>query len=185
MTSGSTLILVELSKAAESVKTEIGTLDQKISALNHERQGLMDSPVSREDFAAYMKSDLARRGELFRQRIQQFATHAGRGNAKMTASFVTLERAFQSCGLQNFPFMDGEDCFDGFRLSADAFYFYFGDLIAARFMAGLDAVHDWPQGGLPVAERRQRIAEIDCELDDLVTRRDELAEQLLSVGITG
>lgn len=177
-------ILVELNKAAESVKTEIGALDEQISTLNRERQSLMDSPVSREDFAAYMKADLARRGELFQQRIKQFATHTGRGNAKLTSSFVVLERAFQGRQLQNFPFMNGEDCFDGFQPSADAFYYYFGDLIAERFMAGLDAVHDWPQGGLPVADIRKRIAEIDCELDDLVTRRDELASQLTGVGIT-
>lgn len=178
-------LLVELNKATESVKAEIGALDEQISTLNRERQSLMDSPVSREDFAAYMKADLARRGELFQMRIQQFATHAGRGHAKLTSSFVTLERAFQRGQSQNFPFMNGEDCFDGFQPSADAFYYYFGDLIAERFMAGLDAVHNWPQGGLPVADIRKRIAEIDGELDDLVTRRDDLARQLLSVGVAG
>ncbi len=179
-----TSILTELKKVAESVKTDIRTLDEQIHALNLERQGLMDSPVSREDFAAYMKADLAKRGELFQHRVKQFATHKGRGNAKMDSSFVALERVFQGGRLQNFPFMNGEDCFDGFAPSADAFYFYFGDLIAERFLAGLDAEHDWPQDGIPVADLRKRIAEIDQALDALLTRRDELASQLMSVGIT-
>lgn len=178
-------ILTELKKAAESVKTDIQTLDEQIHALNVEREGLMNSPVSREDFAAYVKADLAKRGELFQHRIKQFAAHKGRGNAKLDSSFVALERVFQAGRLQNFPFMNGEDCFDGFGLSADAFFFYFGDLIAERFVAGLDVVHDWPQGGIPVADLRKRIAEIDHELDTLLRRRDDLASQLLSVGMAG
>lgn len=51
------------------------------------------------------------------------------GKHKNTSEIVTLERAFQRGQSQNFPFMNGEDCFDGFQPSADAFYYYFGDLI--------------------------------------------------------
>ena len=178
-------LLNDLKKAADSVKTDIKTLDEQIHALNGERESLMNSPVSREDFAAYVRADLAKRGELFQYRIKQFADHTGRGNAKLNSSFVALDRVFHGGRLQNFPFMNGEDCFDGFAPSADAFFFYFGDLIAERFMAALDVVHDWPQGGIPVADLRKRIAEIDHELDTLMTRRDELASQLLSVGIAG
>ncbi len=51
------------------------------------------------------------------------------GKHKNMSEIVTLERAFQRGQSQNFPFMNGEDCFDGFQPSADAFYYYFGDLI--------------------------------------------------------
>ncbi|MCH2222848.1 MAG: hypothetical protein MK097_21375, partial [Dechloromonas sp.] len=66
----------------------------------------------------------------------------------------------------------------------EAFYWYFGDLIAERFMAALDMVHDWSEGGLPIADRRKRIAEIDQEIETLIERRDGLIGQLNSVGIT-
>ena len=51
-------------------------------------------------------------------------------------------------------------------------------------MAALDAVHNWDEGGMPIAERRTRIAEIDRQLEELVDKRDTLASQLISVGIT-
>jgi len=179
-----TSILTKLKKAAESTKAEIGDLDEQISALNRERQNLSDSPVSREDYAAYVKADIAKRGALFAQRIKGFACHKGRGNARMATSFITLDRASKGDGLQGFPFMDGEDCFDGFNPSPAAFYWYFGDLIAERFMAALDAAHDWPKDGVPLVDIRKRIAEIDQILETLVERRDELVSQLNSIGIT-
>lgn len=179
-----TSILTKLKKAAESTRAEIFALDEQISTLNQERQSLSDSPVSREDYAAYVKADIVKRGELFLHRIKGFAGHKGRGSARMATSFIALDRASKGNGLQGFPFMNGEDCFDGFNPSPEAFYWYFGDVIVERFMAALDAVHSWPQGGMPLADIRQRIAEIDLALETLVERRDELVSQLNSVGIT-
>lgn len=177
-------ILTKLKTVAESVKGEIQALDEQIGTLNQERQALVDAPVSRDEYAAYVKADVARRGELFLNRMRMFAKGKGRGNAKFDPCFATLERVYEGGRLQNLPFMNGEDSFDGFNPSPEAFYWYFGDLIAERFMAALDAVHTWPQAGIPLADRRRRIAEIDQVIDDLVTQRDELASQLMSVGIT-
>jgi hypothetical protein len=159
-------------------------LDDEISTLNQERQGLLDAPVSRDEYATYVKADIAKRGELFARRINGFASHKGRGSARINTSFIALERALNGSGLQNIPFMNGEDCFDGFNPTPEAFYWYFGDLIADRFMAALDAVHDWPKGGVPLVDRRNRIAELDQAIEKLVDRRDELVSQLNSVGIT-
>lgn len=176
-------LLDKLKKAAESIKGQIHSIDENISALNQERQALMDAPVSRDDYAAYVKADLARRGELFLSRMKKFANGSGRGSAKLDPRFVTLERAYERGGLQNFPFMNGEDCFDGFNPSPEAFYWYFGDLIADRFMAALDPFFVWPKECVPLEDRRKRIAEIDQEMDELVTRRDELASQLTNAGM--
>ena len=176
-------ILGKLKKVAESVKGEIQALDVQIETLNQKRQELMDAPVSRDDYVTYVNADIAKRGEPFLNRMRQFASGKGRGSAKMSQSFAPLERGLQA-GFHPFPFMNGEDYFDGFNLSPEAFYWYFGDLIANRFMAALDAVHNWDEGGMPIAERRTRIAEIDRQLEELVDKRDTLASQLISVGIT-
>ena len=145
---------------------------------------MLDSHVSRDEYAAYVKADIAKRGELFVHRIKGFARHNARGSARLDTSFVALEKALNSSRLQGIPFMNGEDCFDGFNPTPEAFYWYFGDLIAERFMAALDMVHDWSEGGLPIADRRKRIAEIDQEIETLIERRDGLIGQLNSVGIT-
>lgn len=109
---------------------------------------MIDAPVSRDEFASYVKADLARRGEMFVHRMRTFSNGKGRGSAKMNVSFATLERVFQEGRLQQLPFMNGEDCFDGFNPTSEAFYWYFGELIADRMMTALDQVHTWQEGGV-------------------------------------
>lgn len=176
-------LVVKLRNAAEAIKGEIGEIDARIVAAQVEREALTNAPVSKDDFMTYVRADIARRGELYVHRIKGFAAGKGRGNAKLDPSFAHLERVFQGNRQQNFPFMDGEDAFDGFNLSADAYYWYFGDLIAERFAVALDMVFDWPEAKISVDERRKRIEEIDAELESLVEKRDSLVADLTSIGI--
>lgn len=177
-------LLAKLHSAAEGIKGDIGGIDRRIAALEAEREALTDAPVTREDFKSYLAADVARRGEVFKYRINGFVSGKARGSAKFDPTFARLERNLVAGQAQNFPFMDGEDAFEGFNLSAPAFYWYFGDLIVERFMQAVDLAHDWQPGGIPVAERRARIAEIDAELQSLVEKRDSLAAELVGAGIT-
>lgn len=51
-----------------------------------------------------------------------------------------------------------------------------------RFSLALDVL-DWPQDSLPVADRRKAMDEIDSRVDDLVTKRDALANDLNRLGV--
>jgi len=176
-------LFAKLKTAAVGIKAEIAEIDNRVSVLQAEREVLTDASVSKEDFMTYVREDIARRGQLYVHRIKGFAKGNARGNAKLNPSFSHLEHAFQNNRLQGFPFMNGEDAFDGFNPSADAFYWYFGDLIAERFCAALDLVHDWPTSSIPVEERRKQIAAIDDELDSLIEKRDSLAAELINAGM--
>lgn len=176
-------LYAKLKTAAEGIKGEITAIDNRVAALQAEREVLTDAPVSKDDFMTYVREDIARRGQMYVHRIKGFAGRKARGNAKLDPSFSHLEQAFQSNRLQAFPFMNGEDAFDGFNPTADAFYWYFGELIAERFSVALDLAHDWPVGGVPVAERRKQIAAIDEELDSLTEKRDSLAAELINAGM--
>ncbi|KAB2928805.1 MAG: hypothetical protein F9K30_00215 [Dechloromonas sp.] len=179
-----TNILGKLKKVAESVKTEIQALDEQINQLNHERQALIDAPVSRADYAAYVKADISRRCGPFLNQLRRFARGGKTSGANLNLSFGALERVHNAGQSQQFPYMNGDECFDGFNISPGAFYWYFGDLIAERFMDAMDTAHAWQEGGMPIDERRKRIAEIDQQMDELISKRDELASQLTSAGIT-
>lgn len=176
-------LVVKLRNAAEAIKAEIGEIDERIKVVQAERETLTNASVSKADFMTYVQADIARRGELYVHRIKGFATVKGRGTAKLDPSFAHLERVFAGGRLQNFPFMNGEDAIDGFNPTADAYYWYFGGIIAERFSIALDMVFDWPEAGIPVDERRKRIEEIDGELESLVEKRDSLVLDLTSIGI--
>ena len=166
----------KLRKAAEAVKGEITALDTKISALNSERQSLLDAPVSKEDFMEYVRADIAARAQGYQGALKRWR------RKNEFNSFAQLERRLKQGGACAFPYLNGEHPIDGTLMDAPAMYWLFGEQIAVRFADAIDCF-DWPAETVSIADRRKRVGEIDEELDTLVDKRDALAADLIKAGI--
>lgn len=169
-------LLAKLRAAADGIKAQIHEADAQIVTLTTERATLTDAPVSREDFMDYVRDDIQRRAASYPNSIARWKRKTFVNN------FAGFERTHGGGRNQAFPYLHGEDPHDGNIIETAALYWYFGDLIAERFGAALDAIA-WPDESVSVAARRIRIAEIDARLDEITARRDELAAELVSTGM--
>ena len=177
-TSGLSSLVEAVHKASEAVLEKINGADLEIKILQRERGLLTESPVSRADFMLYVRSDIERRGEPFKDALRRW-------QAKwFQNSFIGYERRETSGQLQGIPYLNAEIAHQGTEMTTAAFYWMFGEQIANRFEAALDAL-PWPDTSVPVAERRLRLAEIHSELGKLNDFRDSLARELAAVGIYG
>lgn len=172
-------LLSQLRGAADAIKAQIHEADKQIEALNKERRALADAPVSKADFMEYIRADIGRRAAGYPIRLKQWAR-----KTNFPPSFVQLERTHTQEGLHMFPYLDGEAPYNGpiVEFEPRALYWHFGELIAERFSAALDVLQ-WPADAVSVAERRTRIAKIDAQIQELETRRDGLAKDLMDSGM--
>lgn len=171
--------LIEKVKAATAaLKQEIQSLDSEIAELERRREDVNSAPLSKADVMAYVRGEIARRGEFYRDRIRMNFKR----RASESLAFGRLESIRNAGRAIDFPFATGEFDLEGAELKPYALFWYFGDLIADRFSLALDVL-DWPQDSLPVADRRKAMDEIDSRVDDLVTKRDALANDLNRLGV--
>lgn len=172
-------LLSQLRGAADALKAQIHEADQQIATLNEERSALADAPVSKADFMEYVRADIGRRAAGYPIGLKQWAR-----KTNFPPSFVQLERTHDQCAPQFIPYLDGETPYSGPRIELEphALYWFFGELIAERFAAGLDVLQ-WPADAVSVAERRARIEKIDAHIRELETKRDGLAKDLMDSGM--
>lgn len=173
-------LLSQLRSAAEIIKKQIYEADQKIEVLLNERENLCEARLTKEDFMAYVRKDIKRRASEYPIRMKNIAKNTG---FPFNMSFSQLERNDKSNNFQHFPYLDGESFHDGSVLHPSALYWIFGDQIEKRFSDALDQF-DWPETGLSIESRRKRLHEIDLELEKLNEKRDNLANDLMSTGMT-
>ncbi|MBL8374129.1 hypothetical protein [Accumulibacter sp.] len=158
-----------LQTVTDSVLQKISDADGKIAKLEAERSLLTDSPVSRDDFMAYIRADIERRGEDYKRVLVRW-------QGKWFENTFSRWEGFQESGKQQpIPYLDGETF--STAMSTQGLFWLFGEQIAARFGEALEAL-PFPDDAIPVEERRIRIAAIDAEIAGLAAHRDSLAAQL-------
>ena len=166
-------LLTSIQLATDSVVAKIRDADERIAKLEAERTLLTEAPVSRADFMAYVRSDIERRADAFKSNLASWQRKWFRN------TFTQWEGAEESGRPQPIPYLDGENTL-ACAMSGPAIYWMFGEQIAARFSAAIEAL-PFPDDAVPVEERRLRIASIDEEIAGLVMSRDALADQLSAV----
>lgn len=171
-------LLGQLRDAAQTLRGEIGAIDNEIAALNDERRQLNNEPLTKADFAEYVKADIARQAQQYQNRLNREFSMASH------ARFVSLERKQQDGQPLGLPYLSGEMFAHGAKPEPHALYWLFGEQIAERFVAALDS-QPWPETATPIAQRRERIAVIDARLAGLNTQRDALASEMMKAGLKG
>lgn len=170
-------LLAAVHQAADAVLVKIRKADEEISTLEAERTSLTDAPVSRDDFMAYVRADIERRGAPYKHTL-------GHWKDKWFKNIFARWEHFEQEGQhQGIPYLNAEVPHSFAEMTPAALYWLFGEQIAERFGEALDAL-PWPDNAVPVAERRARMATIDAELERLIAYRDELAAELSAVGMT-
>lgn len=170
-------LLSQLRGAADAIKAQIHEADAQLAVLNEERSALVNAPVSKNDLMEYVRADIGRRGASFPQRLALWAR-----KANFPPRFVHLERLHAKEGTHTIPYLDGNAPYGGETLDPAAMYWHFGDLIAERFSVAMDSLQ-WPDDTVPVAERRARIGKIDAQIQELETKRNGLAKDLMDSGM--
>lgn len=170
-------LVAKVKKAADDVRGQIQALDEEIAVLEEQRRIINNAPVSKADFMDYVREDIRRRSARLPYVLKQKWARDGQYN-----NFVRLERYFTNGDLQPIPYINGEVPTPGVNLDPDAFYWYFGGLIIERFEQAIEGL-DWPEDTMPVLHRRQRLEDLDAKIQELLSRRDELAADLQSVAV--
>lgn len=171
-------LLAQLRDAANAIKAQIHEADAQIAALEEQRRALTDAPVSKADLVEFIRADIQRRASNYQWRIDKWAKEGG-----FPISFLELERNHIAGKQQPFPYWDGNPHHDAHNIELHGMYHLFGDFLMERFFAALDKLGCADDGLVPVADRRRQIAEIDAELKALNSKRDGLANDLISSGM--
>ena len=165
-------LLKQVMDAAGEVVGEINALDNRIQALNQQRQSIGDAPVSKADFLEYISRSIDRQTDRFSGSIK-------RELEKVNRAFFSIERdpmrLLLLTGAINLPVV----------ITEEACLWYLKPAIMAR-MEELTESIDFSGAGdaIPVEKRRVMVAQIDAEIDTLRAERADLANQLQAAGIT-
>lgn len=169
-----TSIVSQLKSAASELIGRIADIDGQINGLAKQRDALTAGVVSKEDYLEYLRANIKRRGERFGREIVKNLN-------KDTRGFAQLER-----GLASGEGFFGANFLTGFnapvQITEEAVFFYFRKTMIERLGAALDAL-EWPEGAVPVAERRSLIAAIERDTAELNRQREELVAMLVEAGI--
>ncbi len=167
-------LVAKVIDAAGKVQEKIRELDGEIEALRNLRRSITEPLVSKADFMDYVREDISRRANRFPKMLKVRWANKHEFNV-----FDKMERLYGGAagGLQAIPYLSGDIEKMDTALEAPAFFWFFGGLIEERFA---EAINDlpWPEDSMPVAERRERIREIDAEIGELTRRREGLQAQL-------
>jgi chorismate mutase len=163
-------LLKQVNSAAGEVIATIHATDAKIAELQAQRQQIGDAPVSRAEWLEYIGAEIDRKAGSFGTAVRRIV-------GSIDASFFALERLARFPGdllaaNRNVPFpMIDEAC-----------YWYLKPAIMARMGEIADEL-DLPEDAIPLAKRREMIAEIDAEIQRLRNERNDMAAQLQKAGI--
>lgn len=167
-------LVAKVIDAAGAVREEIRKLDGEIEALQSLRRTITEPNVSKSDFMDYVREDIKRRGARFPIQLQVKWAKKNEFNI-----FDRMERMYcgHAGGLQPIPYLSGDIEKMDTGLEPAAFFWFFGELVEERFA---EAINDlpWPEDVMSVIERRERIKEIDAEINQVSIRRDDLRTQL-------
>lgn len=164
-------LISEIKTLADDLKLQVSAIDDQIDDAQRRRSSLTGAAVSREDFIQYVKLDIKRQAERFKRSLITDLERAPK-------QYPTLDRGIRLNYLTH-------DHTLTMSLTDPAFFFYFGDLVAERISRAIDEDMDWPNGIMPVSERREIVANIDAEIADLSKRRQALSVQLIEAGLAG
>lgn len=169
-------LVAKVIDAAGKVQEKIRELDGEIEALQRLRLQITEPTVSKADFMDYVREDIKRRAGRFPKMLKVRWANRHEFNV-----FDKMERLYNGAagGLQAIPYLSGDVEKMDTGLEPPAFFWFFGSLIEERFAEAIDDL-PWPENAMPVAERRERIKEIDAEISKLTSRRTTLQAQLKS-----
>lgn len=161
-------LLKQVNEATKEIVSTIQGFDDRIDALQSERQTIGQAPVSRADFVAYIEA-------MVDQKAGAFSNQITRQLEGIDPAFFALERIGNPINFLN-PYLNSG------VIQEDAAYWYLKPAIMAR-VEDMAATMNFPEEAMPLDERRARIATIDAEIADLRKQRAELAGQLKKAGL--
>lgn len=165
-------------EAAGELRGRILELDAEMATLNAQRQELLDATVSKADYLAYIKTDVARRGASYGADI---AAKLKRGANTKYSYLSRLDKS--DSDLLDLPYLTGDRA--NFPvITYEAVFFLFGALIVQRIEEVLHKM-DWTENTIPAADCQALIAKIDTATLELSNERECLPSLLLQSGLLG
>ncbi len=175
----------QLNAIAANLRTNIQTLDETINQKRARLGDLLDMPLSKADYMAYIEADIDRLGERYSKGINGIVARTGKatvGLAEMEGlvAMQAADKTFLSNEL--LPYLTAGVI--GTAVTREAMYWLFGAQIKARLADSFDQI-EWVEDAIPVAERKAEIEALHTEIITLETQRDALAAKLLNAGLQG
>lgn len=164
----------DIKAAILGLKAQVAELDARIAEAQQRRHRITSEPVSMADFIGYLREDIRRKGERFADKLRS-------QSADLPREYPRLENMVEQGAA--FPYLTANRSLP-VEVKGDAMFFYFGDQMAQRIADAFSGL-SWPNGGMPVAERKQLVASIDSEINDLRVERGTLVDQLIDAGLAG
>lgn len=192
--------LLDAHKAISELKDKKESLVQKREALLQERDSLMLQPVDKEDIKELIFCHIDQLAENFIAKDgikkvvnavslpqRQYKGGSIPSPSSAALNLYELDSAINKDGyFENSIFsLEKLGIFNSYEFAGggnEGFYFFFGDLIKEKLSKHFDESFSdkwiWCKQGMPLAERRARIAEIDSEVSDLDLNIKKYSDQL-------
>lgn len=164
-------LLKQISDAANNVIGLIQEVDAKIDDLSARRKALVEAPIGRRDFLAYID-------RWIDNKTQRFSTSTKNELSKVDRRFIAVEQ-----GLGSLDLLTGGISLP-VAITEEGLLWYLKPAIIAR-MEEITAGVDFQTGedDIPAEKRRELIAAIDMEISKMRSERNELATQLMKTGV--
>jgi len=155
-------LIAQTKQAYETIKTEIQSLDERISAKVKERNIIIEAPISKEDYLYFIEQEIQQSADKFKRNLTKNLKNIPR-------VLPQLIRNKEHGTTRDYVYIPNED---------GMFFFYCGGLILEGISKVLDESFDWPDNAMSYTERMVIVEKLDSEIEELNSQRDNLAEQL-------
>ncbi|MDP2829203.1 MAG: hypothetical protein Q8O37_11425 [Sulfuricellaceae bacterium] len=171
-------LIEQIKKAAKELKAKVAEIDTSIDIAQVELASVKDARITRAEFMELVKEDIRRKGLLFASGLKQET--AKRLGTSYFSHDAAMKRPDWSLSIPYLTGMHGVpvEVVDG------ALYWYFPDIISARFEVAISDM-DWPDSDMPTAAKRELIRSIEGRIKALRTERDTLTDELIQAGLAG
>lgn len=166
---------LSLKKSVNAFAGQIKTLSRQIEQLKRERENIVTAPPALQDVVGAYERELDARRKSFRdglaRKIDYFQGQPGQlENPLPLGSSSLLALAHENYSIAPFQVLE-----NGLAV-------VLGDQILRALTIELEAL-DWSKAGLPWAERRKRIADMDAQIERLEKELADLRTSAQEAGI--
>ena len=171
---------LSIKKTLADVGKQVSDLRSQIETLQRQREDIVSAPATRADVKEMVAQWVERKSTEYMRRLefnlQEFVTHPKNLKCEKTVGHrMTLFGTTRQLGaLTMFPGPELEDM---------AICCLFGPALITSLNTIIDAMENWPAGGIPMRERGKKIKDIDAQIDKLMSQESALVSAAQEAGV--
>lgn len=171
---------LSIKKTLADVSNQVRKLRQQIETLQRQREDIINAPATRDDVKEMVAQWVEKKSTEYMRRLEfnlgEFITHPEKLKCENTVGHrMTLFGTTRQLGaLTMYPGPELEDM---------AICCLLGSTLKTSLNATIDAMENWPAGGIPMRERGKKITDIDTQIEKLMSQESALVGEAQEAGV--